>query len=38
MVKYTVEELRGRGASERDLERLVWDNPWAFFSKSGRVR
>jgi hypothetical protein len=38
MVKYTVEELRGRGASERDLEKLVWDNPWNFFSKSGRLR
>jgi predicted metal-dependent phosphotriesterase family hydrolase len=38
MVPYTVEELRRRGAKEGDLKKLVWDNPWTFFSKSGRLK
>ena len=38
MVSYVIEELRGRGAKEKDLEKLVWDNPLAFFSKSGRIK
>lgn len=38
MVYYTVEELKKRGAKEKDLEKLVWDNPWNFFSKSGRLK
>jgi len=38
MVPHTVEELRRRGHSEREIERLVWDNPREFFTKSGRLR
>jgi predicted metal-dependent phosphotriesterase family hydrolase len=38
MISHCVTELRGRGAREKDLEKLVWDNPWNFFSKSGRLK
>lgn len=38
MVPHTIEELRSRGAKERDIEKLVWHNPLDFFSKSGRLR
>lgn len=38
MVPHTVEELRARGAPEPEIERLVWDNPIAFFSQSGRIK
>lgn len=38
MVPYVVEELRSRGRPERDIEKLVWDNPVAFFSQSGRLK
>jgi predicted metal-dependent TIM-barrel fold hydrolase len=38
MVPHTVEELRARGASEKNIRRLVWDNPVAFFSQSGRLK
>lgn len=38
MVPHTVEELRARGHAERDIERLVWDNPVEFFTQSGRLK
>lgn len=36
-VPRTVLHLRGRGFSESDLETLVWRNPIAFFSQTGRL-
>jgi predicted metal-dependent TIM-barrel fold hydrolase len=36
-VPRTVLHLRGRGFPERDIERLVWTNPVAFFSQTGRL-
>jgi predicted metal-dependent TIM-barrel fold hydrolase len=38
MVPHVIEELRSRGADEKNIEKLVWDNPWNFFSKSGRLK
>jgi hypothetical protein len=38
MVSYCIEELRERGAKEKDIEKLVWDNPVAFFSQSKRLK
>jgi len=38
MVPHTIEELRRRGAKKKEIEKLVWDNPLAFFSQSGRIR
>jgi len=38
MVPHTIEELRARGAPEKKIQRLVWDNPVAFFSQSGRLK
>jgi len=38
MITHTVSELRSRGHKEKDLQKLVWDNPWAFFSQSGRLK
>ena len=38
MVPHTIEELRGRGWKEKDIERLVWDNPVSFFSQSKRLK
>jgi predicted metal-dependent TIM-barrel fold hydrolase len=38
MVPHTIEELRAIGIAERDIERLVWDNPVEFFSQSGRLK
>ena len=38
MTTHVLAELRARGASEKNLEKLVWDNPWNFFSKSGRLK
>jgi len=37
MVVYTIEELRNRGMDEGRIEKLVWDNPMAFFAQSGRL-
>ncbi len=37
-VPHTIEELRKRGASEKNIEKLVWHNPLAFFSQSGRMK
>jgi predicted metal-dependent TIM-barrel fold hydrolase len=36
-VPKTVEELRAADFSEADIERLVWDNPIAFYGQSGRI-
>jgi predicted metal-dependent TIM-barrel fold hydrolase len=38
MVPHVISELRSRGADEKNIEKLVWDNPWNFFSKSGRLK
>ncbi|MBI4565073.1 MAG: TatD family hydrolase [Planctomycetes bacterium] len=38
MVPYTVDELRERGVPEKRISKLVWDNPVAFFSQSGRLK
>ncbi|HTF57710.1 MAG TPA: TatD family hydrolase [Planctomycetota bacterium] len=38
MVPHTIEELRSRGAPEKRIRQLVWDNPVAFFSQSGRLK
>lgn len=37
-VVYTIEELRSIGFDEKDIEKLVWDNPYNFFSQSGRLK
>lgn len=36
-VPRTVQALRDAGFSEQDISTLVWDNPVAFFSQSGRL-
>lgn len=36
-VPRTVDHLRVRGFPEADIEKLVWRNPVAFFSQSGRL-
>ena len=38
MINHTLNELKGRGAKDKDLRRLVWDNPWTFFAQSGRLK
>ncbi len=38
MVPHTIEELRSRGAKEKDIQKLIWDTPFEFFSKSGRFK
>ncbi len=38
MLTYLAEELRGRGHKEKDVEKILWDNPFAFYSKSGRIK
>ncbi len=37
-VPHTITELRERGVKEREIEKLVWDNPVAFFSQSKRLK
>jgi hypothetical protein len=37
-VPKTVLELRQRGMEAEKIGKLVWDNPLAFFSRSGRIR
>jgi len=37
-VVYTIEILRREGFSEGDIEKLVWYNPYNFFSQSGRLK
>lgn len=36
-VPRTALEMRRRGFAERDIARVVWDNPVAFFAQSGRL-
>jgi len=36
-VPKTVTHLRNRGFAETDVEKLVWQNPVAFFSEGGRL-
>lgn len=36
-VPRTLMHLRGRGFPESDLEKLVWKNPVAFYSQTGRL-
>lgn len=38
MINHVLDEMRGRGAKAKDLQRLVWDNPWTFFAQSGRLK
>jgi len=38
MLCYLAEELRGRGHREKDIEKILWDNPFAFYSKSRRIK
>ncbi len=38
MITHCIEELRGRGRPDADIQKVVWDNPWSFFSKSGRLK
>ena len=38
MVPYAIEELRSRGVKEKDIQKVVWDTPFEFFSKSGRFK
>jgi predicted metal-dependent TIM-barrel fold hydrolase len=35
-VPRTVQHLRGRGVAEAQIQKLVWDNPVAFYAQSGR--
>jgi predicted metal-dependent TIM-barrel fold hydrolase len=37
MVPKTILEMRRRGFSDRDIEKVVWDNPIAFFKQSRRL-
>ena len=37
-VPHTVDELLTRNFPEKEIEKLVWDNPYNFFSQSGRMR
>lgn len=37
MVPHTIEELRRLGAEEGKIQKLVWENPYTFFSLSGRL-
>lgn len=37
-VPRTIERMRAEGMAERDIERVVWDNPVAFFGQSGRLK
>jgi predicted metal-dependent TIM-barrel fold hydrolase len=36
-VPKTAQLMRRRGFSDRDIEKLVWDNPVGFFAQSGRL-
>lgn len=37
-VPKTIQELKHRGVDDHTIEKLVWDNPLAFFAQSGRIR
>jgi predicted metal-dependent TIM-barrel fold hydrolase len=36
-VPKTIDVMRARGIADRDIEKIVWDNPVAFFSQSGKL-
>jgi uncharacterized protein len=36
-VPKTIEVMRAQGIADADIQRIVWDNPVAFFSQSGRL-
>lgn len=36
-VPKTMTEMRGVGVTEADIERIVWQNPIAFFGQTGRI-
>jgi predicted metal-dependent TIM-barrel fold hydrolase len=36
-VPKTIEVMRAQGIPDADIQRIVWDNPVAFFSQSGRL-
>jgi predicted metal-dependent TIM-barrel fold hydrolase len=36
-VPKTIEVMRARGVSEQMIEKIVWDNPVAFFAQSGKL-
>jgi predicted metal-dependent TIM-barrel fold hydrolase len=36
-VPKTIEVMRARGVSDATIEKIVWDNPVAFFSQSGKL-
>ncbi|MDC1143052.1 TatD family hydrolase [Planctomycetota bacterium] len=36
-VPKTVGELRRQGFTEEQIQRVVWDNPWDFYSQSGKL-
>jgi len=38
MVPHTIHELRSRGVKDREIQKVVWDTPVEFFSKSGRLK
>lgn len=38
MLVRLAEELRARGHGEAEVQKILWDNPWAFYSQSGRIR
>jgi hypothetical protein len=38
MLVHLAEELRDRGHKEKEVQKILWDNPFAFYSKSGRIR
>jgi hypothetical protein len=36
-VPKTVAEMRKAGIAERDIEKIAWTNPIAFFGQTGRI-
>ena len=36
-VPKTIDVMRQRGISDADIQKIVWDNPVAFFAQSGRL-
>ena len=37
LVPKTVQVMRKAGMDDREIERVVWDNPINFFAQSGRI-
>ena len=36
-VPKTIEVMRARGITDADIQKIVWDNPVAFFAQSGKL-